>query len=102
METTEIISTDLVLKNDPTFKIGITAEFEEDFEDSYFHHILTNQKCERLEQCFYNWSEQDEEENEKWAKLRELIDENSENLMQWIYDSEGKTILFSDEGIEYE
>ena len=43
--------------------------------DTYFLHILTNQRCESLRDCFSGWSEQDEKSAEEWETLCERIEE---------------------------
>ena len=43
--------------------------------DTYFLHILTNQRCESLKECFDGWSEQDEKSAEEWETLCEHIEE---------------------------
>ena len=49
--------------------------------DTYFLHILTNQRCETVRDCFAGWSEPDERSTEKWEALCERIEEY-ENLEQ--------------------
>ena len=53
--------------------------------DTYFLHILTNQRCESVRDCFDGWSEQDEKSAEQWETLCERI-ENLDGLDEYICD----------------
>ena len=43
--------------------------------DTYFLHILTNQRCESVRDCFSGWSEQDKKTDEEWETLCSRIEE---------------------------
>ena len=43
--------------------------------DTYFLHILTNQRCESVWDCFSEWSEQDKNSAEKWETLCRRIED---------------------------
>ena len=43
--------------------------------DTYFLHILSNQRCESVRDCFSGWSECDERSAEKWEILCQRIEE---------------------------
>ena len=43
--------------------------------DTYFLHILTNQRCESVRDCFSGWSEQDKKTDEEWETLCQHIEE---------------------------
>jgi len=53
--------------------------------DTYFLHILTNQRCESVRDCFSGWSEQDKKTDEDWESLCQHI-ENLPSLEQIICD----------------
>ena len=53
--------------------------------DTYFLHILTNQRCESVGDCFDGWSESDEKSAEQWETLCERI-ENLGNIEEYICD----------------
>jgi len=53
--------------------------------DTYFLHILTNQRCESVRDCFSGWSEQDKKSDEDWETLCQHI-ENLPSLEQIICD----------------
>ena len=42
--------------------------------DTYFLHILTNQRCESVRDCFDGWSEPNEKSAEQWETLCERIE----------------------------
>ena len=80
------------LSEAPEYQISAVAEWGENSRgdmvvgvDTYFLHILTNQRCESVRDCLDGWSEQDEESTEKWETLCERI-ENYGNLEQTICD----------------
>jgi len=43
--------------------------------DTYFLHILTNQRCESVRDCFSGWSEQDKKTDEEWETLCQHIED---------------------------
>ena len=43
--------------------------------DTYFLHILTNQRCESVRDCFSGWSEQDKKTDEDWETLCQHIED---------------------------
>ena len=53
--------------------------------DTYFLHVLTNQRCESVRDCFSGWSEQDERSAEQWETLCSRIEEYG-NLEETICD----------------
>ena len=53
--------------------------------DTYFLHILTNQRCDSVRDCFSGWSEQDKKTDEDWESLCQHI-ENLPSLEQIICD----------------
>jgi len=53
--------------------------------DTYFLHILTNQRCENVRDCFSGWSEQDKKSDDDWETLCQHI-ENLPSLEQIICD----------------
>ena len=55
--------------------------------DTYFLHILTNQRCESVRDCFSGWSEQDKKTDEDWETLCQHIEE-LDGLEQIICDEE--------------
>jgi len=80
------------LEEAPEFQISAVAEWGENSRgdmvvgvDTYFLHILTNQRCESVRDCFSGWSEPDEKSTEKWETLCERIEEYG-NLEETICD----------------
>ena len=55
--------------------------------DIYFLHITRGGRCDCVGECLDGWSEQDEEEEEKWENLCERI-EKLDGLEQIICDEE--------------
>jgi len=53
--------------------------------DTYFLHILTNQRCESVRDCFSGWSEQDKKADEEWETLCQHIEE-LDGLEEYICD----------------
>ena len=51
--------------------------------DTYFLHVLTNQRCEGVRDCFDGWSEQDKKTAEQWETLCERI-ENLGSIEEYI------------------
>jgi len=51
--------------------------------DTYFLHILTNQRCESVRDCFSGWSEQDKKTDEEWETLCQHI-ENLGSIEEYI------------------
>ena len=45
--------------------------------DTYFLHILTNQRCENVRDCFSGWSEPDTKAAEEWETLCQHIEDLS-------------------------
>ncbi|PIV89766.1 MAG: hypothetical protein COW47_01060 [Candidatus Huberarchaeum crystalense] len=84
------------LKEDTTFRISAFGKWRENFRgeiigdaDIYFYHIATGQRCENVRDCFQGWSEQNEEDIEKWETLCHRI-ETCSNLEEIILN--GNTI----------
>ena len=80
------------LQEDPTYEIFAVGKWYENSHgevigdvDTYFLHILTNQRCESVRDCFSGWSEQDEKSAEQWETLCERI-ENLDGLDEYICD----------------
>jgi len=70
------------LKSDTSYQIWAEGKWQENSAgevvgdaDTYFHHILTNRRCESVRDCFTGWSEQDKKVAEKWDTLCEGIEE---------------------------
>ena len=80
------------LKEAPEYRISAVAEWCENSRgdiltaepDTYFLHVLTNQRCESAQECLDGWSEPGEGQ-EKWETLCRRIEE-FENLEQTICD----------------
>ena len=84
------------LKEDTTFRISAIGKWRENSRgeiigdaDIYFYHITTGQRCENMRDCFQGWSEQNEEDTEKWETLCDRIEACS-NLEELILN--GNTI----------
>ena len=45
--------------------------------ETYFLHILTNQRCENVRDCFSGWSEPDTKAAEEWETLCQHIEDLS-------------------------
>jgi len=84
----------IALKEDTTISIDVTF----DGEDVFFHHILTGQKQEDLQQCFAGWSEKNPETDNKWTKLRALIEYHSDELWDFA-DEDDDLVLLGEEEI---
>ena len=81
------IKTIFALKEDKNTKILGTCrfdEYDENFFEFVYHHVLTGQRCETLNQVFGGWSEQDKEEQQKWQLLQNRI-ENFKDFDQHLY-----------------
>ena len=70
------------LDENPTYHIFAVGKWYENTAgevigdaDTYFLHILTNQRCESVWDCFAGWSEQDENSAEKWETLCQRIED---------------------------
>jgi len=70
------------LDGNPTYHIFAVGKWYENTAgevigdvDTYFLHILTNQRCESVWDCFAEWSEQDENSAEKWEILCQRIED---------------------------
>ena len=80
------------LQEDPRCQISAVGKWRENSHgevigdvDTYFLHILTNQRCEIVGDCFAGWSEPDEKSAEQWETLCSRIEEH-ENIEQYICD----------------
>ena len=80
------------LEEDPTYEISAVGKWYENSHgevigdvDTYFLHILTNQRCESVRDCFDGWSEPNEKSAEQWETLCERI-ENLGNIDEYICD----------------
>ena len=78
------------LEEDPDYQISAVGKWYENSHgevigdvDTYFLHILTNQRCESVRDCFDGWSEQDTESAEQWETLCERI-ENLGSIEEYI------------------
>ena len=78
------------LQEDPKYCISAIGKWYENTSgevigdvDTYFFHILTNQRCESVRDCFDGWSEQDEKSAEQWETLCERI-ENLGSIEEYI------------------
>ena len=70
------------LDENPTYHISAVGKWYENTAgevigdvDTYFLHVLTNQRCESVWDCFDGWSEQDENSAEKWETLCQRIED---------------------------
>ena len=82
------------LEEHPEYRISAVGRWLENLKgevvgdaDTYFLHITSGQRCESVRDCFYGWSEQDEESDEKWETLCQRIEE-LDGLEQIICDEE--------------
>jgi len=78
------------LSEAPEYQISAVAEWAENSRgdvvvgaDTYFLHILTNQRCESVRDCFTGWSEPNEKSAEMWETLCERI-ENLGSIEEYI------------------
>ena len=78
------------LEDDPKYRISAVGRWLEDQRgkviedvDTYFLHILTNQRCESVRDCFSGWSEQDKKSDEDWETLCQHI-ENLGSIEEYI------------------
>ena len=82
------------LREAPEYRISAVAEWCENSQgdiltaepDTYFLHVLTNQRCEGVQECLDGWSEPGEGQ-EKWETLCSRIEE-LDGLEQIICDEE--------------
>ena len=70
------------LQEDPEYQISAVGKWYENSHgevigdvDTYFLHILTNQRCESVRDCFSGWSEEDKKADEDWETLCQHIEE---------------------------
>ena len=82
------------LEEHPEYRIYAVGRWLENLKgeviedvDTYFHHITRGGRCDSVGECLDRWSEQDEEEEEKWETLCERI-EKLDGLEQIICDEE--------------
>jgi len=82
------------LEEHPEYQIYATGRWLENQKgevvgdaDTYFHHITKGSRCDSVGECLYGWSEQNEEEEEKWETLCKRIKE-TDGLEQIICDEE--------------
>ena len=80
------------LQEDPKYYISAIGKWYENSHgevigdvDTYFLHILTNQRCENVRDCFSGWSEPDTKAAEEWETLCQHIEDLS-GLEQIICD----------------
>jgi len=78
------------LEEDPEYQISAVGKWYENSHgevigdvDTYFLHVLTNQRCEGVRDCFDGWSEQDKKTAEQWETLCERI-ENLGSIEEYI------------------
>ena len=82
------------LEERPEYRIYATGRWLENNKgevvedaDTYFHHIMTGERCESAWGCLIGWSEQSEEAEEIWETLCKRI-EGTDGLEQIICDEE--------------
>ena len=70
------------LRKYPKYRISAVGRWLENTKgevigdaDTYFLHILSNQRCESVRECLDGWSEQDEKSAENWETLCQRIEE---------------------------
>ena len=70
------------LRERPEYRIYAVGRWRENQKgevvgdaDTYFRHIMNGGRCEGVKDCFLGWSEQDEENEEKWETLCMRIEE---------------------------
>ena len=70
------------LDGNPTYHIFAVGVWRENTTgevigdvDTYFLHILSNQRCESVWDCFSEWSEQDKNSAEMWETLCRRIED---------------------------
>jgi len=78
------------LEEAPEYQISAVGKWYENSHgevigdvDTYFLHILTNQRCENVRDCFGGWLEQDTKSAEQWETLCERI-ENLGSIEEYI------------------
>lgn len=67
-------------------KVPVVVEFDknnENYGELKYKHIMTHSECEFVSQVLQGWSEQDTEENQKWAELINRIEKN-DNLIEYM------------------
>ncbi len=82
-EDTYEVKARIVLEEDNTITIDITAEFDKNdigYCELKYHHVLTNQPCQFLGQVFQGWTSQNSETNKKFAEIQKRIN-NFDNLI---------------------
>ena len=67
-------------------KNGLQINVVWDDGEIFYRHVLTNEKCESLQQIFAGWSEQKDEKSVKWDDLENLVEVFS---FDFISDAEG-------------
>ena len=82
------------LEEHPEYRIYATGRWLENSKgevvgdaDTFFLHITRGGRCDCVRECLDGWSEQDEEEEEKWETLCKRIEE-TDGLEQIICDEE--------------
>jgi len=82
------------LEEHPEYRIYATGRWLENSKgevvgdaDTFFLHITRGGRCDCVGECLDGWSEQDEEEEEKWETLCKRIEE-TDGLEQIICDEE--------------
>ena len=80
------------LEEDPKYCVSAVGKWYENTSgevigdvDTYFLHVLTNQRCESVRDCFDGWSEPDTKAAEEWETLCQHIEDLS-GLEQIICD----------------
>ena len=78
----------------PEYRISAVGRWRENSKgevvgdaDTFFLHITRGGRCDCVRECLDGWSEQDEEEEEKWETLCKRIEE-TDGLEQIICDEE--------------
>ena len=82
------------LEKHPEYRISAVGRWLENAKgevigdaDTYFLHITNGGRCDSVGECLDGWSEQDEEDEEKWETLSKRIEE-TDGLEQIICDEE--------------
>ncbi|BCD61740.1 hypothetical protein NrS5_36 [Nitratiruptor phage NrS-5] len=68
---------------------------ENDVLDGYFLHPMTGNHCQEIEQCFYGWSEQNQEYQKDWDALVDRYYNSGLDWSEWV-DNENDRVLVVD------
>jgi len=82
------------LEEHPEYRISAVGRWLENHKgeviedvDTYFLHVTKGSRCDSVGECLDGWSEQSNEDNEKWETLCKRI-EGTDGLEQIICDEE--------------